>query len=424
MSARIYARQIAEDGSIMGGSMRYPERFSWSSDAPGVATVDSLGVVTGVKEGTATITATSEGVTGTATVSVRDAARLAWSCPLPGAVEAGLAIGDDGTIYVSAAGTLDALDRNGQPLWSVHTGKTPPSTPAIGRDGMIYVATPQPGASLMAVDRSGAIHWTLASLGTIISSPAIGSDGTVYVASQDSTLYAVAPAGQIQWAFRARGAFQLSSPAIAQDASILVGSEDGRLYAVSPQGTERWTFQTGGPIQSSPAIAPDGTVYFGSHDGRLYALNPDGEARWAVTLGEQIWSSPAIGEDGTVYVGANGISAIDPSGRLRWTFTGSFPPTVLRATPVIAADGSIYFSGLDRRVWAIAPDGTPKWDHPTRGIIVASPAIGVDGTIFAASYDSTLYAIVERAASNASHAHAPWPKARADRANTGRAGGR
>jgi uncharacterized protein YjdB len=43
---------------------------TWSSSAPGIATVSANGTVTGVAPGTATITATSEGRTGTSTVTV------------------------------------------------------------------------------------------------------------------------------------------------------------------------------------------------------------------------------------------------------------------------------------------------------------------------------------------------------------------
>lgn len=44
--------------------------FSWSSSAPSVATVDQSGIVTAVAVGTATISATSEGRTGTASITV------------------------------------------------------------------------------------------------------------------------------------------------------------------------------------------------------------------------------------------------------------------------------------------------------------------------------------------------------------------
>ena len=47
--------------------------IAWSSDKPGVATVSSSGVVTGVAAGTARITATSSGVSATATITVTTA---------------------------------------------------------------------------------------------------------------------------------------------------------------------------------------------------------------------------------------------------------------------------------------------------------------------------------------------------------------
>jgi uncharacterized protein YjdB len=44
---------------------------TWTSSNNNVATVSSTGVVTGVKKGTVTITATSEGKSGTASVTVK-----------------------------------------------------------------------------------------------------------------------------------------------------------------------------------------------------------------------------------------------------------------------------------------------------------------------------------------------------------------
>lgn len=111
------ATALAEDGSTVYGSTMNPERFTWSSSAPDVArlstkfdtpTGNDLPVVSGVGEGTATIAATSGGLTGTMTVTVRDRAAVAWSAPLDWAeAEAGVPIGDvaigpDGTIYVGA----------------------------------------------------------------------------------------------------------------------------------------------------------------------------------------------------------------------------------------------------------------------------------------------------------------------------------
>ncbi|MEO7083172.1 MAG: Ig-like domain-containing protein, partial [Gemmatimonadaceae bacterium] len=47
--------------------------ITWSSSATGVATVSASGVVTGVSAGSVTITATSEGQSGTATITVANA---------------------------------------------------------------------------------------------------------------------------------------------------------------------------------------------------------------------------------------------------------------------------------------------------------------------------------------------------------------
>jgi outer membrane protein assembly factor BamB len=422
ITSRIGARTLAAGGKPLRLSHAHTDRFTWSTDAPHVASVDQSGVVTSLGEGTATITAMSDGAMGIATVVVRIAVHLAWSLPLGDRSHAGPAVADDGTIYVAAGDTLRAVGPRGKHRWSAHTEGVAQSTPAIAPDGTIYVATDEPDASLLAVDRSGRVRWTLGGLGRVMSSPTIGRDGTIYVASRDSTLSAIDRAGRTRWAFKARGAFWFSSPALAEDGTIVVGAQDGRLYAVTPDGRERWTFRADGPIWSSPAIAVDGTIYFGSHDGYIYALTTDGDHVWSVDLGEEVWSSPAIGADGTIYIGARGIHALDRTGRRKWSFEGAFPPTTVVSTPLVAGDGSIYFGGSDGRVWALTVDGHPKWDYQTRSRLFASPAIGIDGTIYGASYDSTLYAISERGRSNGGYGSAPWPKARGNRANTGRAG--
>jgi outer membrane protein assembly factor BamB len=61
-------------------------------------------------------------------------------------------------------------------------------------------------------------------------------------------------------------------------------------------------------------------------------------------------------------------------------------------TPVVAADGSIYVGGGS--LFALAPDGTLKWEYPTR-LPTWHTIVGRDGTVLATG-DSTLFAIVER----------------------------
>ena len=63
-----------EAGNLLSG-----RTVSWRSGAPAVATVDATGVVRGESSGQATITATSEGVSGSATVMVRSKALIELS---------------------------------------------------------------------------------------------------------------------------------------------------------------------------------------------------------------------------------------------------------------------------------------------------------------------------------------------------------
>src|SRR5436190_12030719 len=64
-TAQLVATPMDSMGRVVAQSV------SWASIAPAVATVDGSGLVTGVAEGTATITATSVGHNGTAVVKVR-----------------------------------------------------------------------------------------------------------------------------------------------------------------------------------------------------------------------------------------------------------------------------------------------------------------------------------------------------------------
>jgi outer membrane protein assembly factor BamB len=459
MTYQMRASTVAANDSVLFTTTTQPDSFFWSSNAPDVVTVEQNGVVTARRVGIAEVSARSAGVTGTATLTVRDDIRVAWSHQLPSPARPWVTIADDGTLYVGlldpeyqsrpeSEATVSAIGSDGTLRWSAHVGKAPNWVPAIGGDGTLYVGTERPDTSLIAVGRSGAVRWTATDLGPIDSSPVIAPDGTVYVASEDGTRYAIDAAGQKKWGFTAGGRFNVASPALAPDGTIVVGREDGRLYGVAADGTEVWTYQVPvpenanrpPPFWGSPVIDRDGRIYFTPPDEHLYALTPDGKLEWRLQLPLQSQGvvPPAIGADGTIYVGGDGLHAVDPSGQRRWTYPGPYPPIVLDfQPPVVAGDGSIYATvggGIYRGVYALAPDGSLKWDYPTDGFPWGAPVIGLDGTIYvvdttppsspSAPAISRLHALVERNGSNGGYANAPWPKARGDRANTGRAGGR
>jgi len=238
--------------------------------------------------------------------------------------------------------------------------------------------------------------WTYTTGGEVNSSPAIDKDGIIYVGSEDHNLYAINPDGTLKWAYSAGGGIY-SSPAIGYDGTIYVGSWDNNLYAIKQDGTEKWRYSTGGGVQSSPAIADDGAIYVGSYDGKLYALNPDGTLKCTYSAIGVIGSSPAIGQDGIVYVGSmneNRLHAVYPDCTLKWKTEGH--SNVIGSSPALSPDGTvIYYGSDDGYLYARnTSDGSLKWKSPlTYGGIQSSPAIGVDGTVYVGTQYGSLWAI-------------------------------
>ena len=452
---RPFAEALATDGTTLYGTAHDPDRFTWSSSAPEIASISrdmipagSTRFVTGLSDGTATITATSQGVTGRLTVTVRERARVAWSVPLDWSfpegsggepwIGAGVAIGGDGTIYVgwnddpAQTSHWYALSPQGGILWTLDLPSTGWSTPAIGADGTLYLGS-EIGltGSLVAVDPAGSVRWILDGLDGITSSPAIGPDGTIYVAG-GRHVHAVDPRGEIQWTHEnSDHIFAFSSPAVASDGTIYVGGMDDHLHAIDRDGSRRWTFKASDRVWSPPSIGRDGTVYFGTFDGLLYAVNSDGSERWSVSVSHiRVQSPPSIGPDGTIHVLGDGLFAINPDGSIRWHFDSR--TSGYWTTPILAADGNVYI-GVGFAVTALDAQGRLLWDYQPGGDVIsdvevtASTAIGVDGTIIATSFSvsdgGTIHGIVETESTNGGYAGSPWPTERGNRANTGRAGG-
>jgi len=244
---------------------------------------------------------------------------------------------------------------------------------------------------LLAKDLGASALWAKPVEGEILSSPAVALDGTVYVGSDDSSLYAFQPTGDLKWSYPTGGAIQ-SSPAIDQRGSIRIGSGDHRLYALDPDGKLQWVYETGGAIQSSPAIDDLGMIYVGSDDNTLYALSSEGELRWSYKTGGEIQSSPAIDANGIIYVGSNdnNLYALYSDGNLKWKF-----PTrgAIKSSAVIGADNTIYIGSCDHTFYAITPQGEKKWSLVTGGEIRSSCALGADGTLYFGCDDHYLYAL-------------------------------
>lgn len=155
------------------------------------------------------------------------------------------------------------------------------------------------------------IKWYVSSAGEIWSSPVISKEGNIYITSTDGNLLAIAPEGNVLWAFKSEDEI-FATPAVGENGDIYFGAVDGNLYTVDAYGKMKWKFNTNTSIHSSPVIDAEGNIYFGAYDGNLYAVDAQGKLLWKFKTGSAIIaSSPAIGQNNTIYV-ARGINTCMP----------------------------------------------------------------------------------------------------------------
>jgi outer membrane protein assembly factor BamB len=282
-----------------------------------------------------------------------------------------------------------------------------------GTDTVIF----EDGGTLYAV-RDGNLAWQYhvadpdSPINDAISPPAMGNNGTIYVGGHDKYLHALDRDGHLLWKYYA-GNWIDTTPAVGSDGTIYIATSTNSwdenetlhyyLHAVAPNGTLVWKVETGPCEFSSVALAPDGTIYivsgsrfvkWNSSAQYLYAVEPSGMVRWICPLGNMTFLSPAVSSNGTVYMltdydrdpeGGPFLMAIGPDGIIIWKDDlRSISPGYdgLYATPpVIAYDGSIYFS-YGWGVCAVDPDGSFKWRFEVNNGLISNLAISREGTIF------------------------------------------
>jgi outer membrane protein assembly factor BamB len=234
---------------------------------------------------------------------------------------------------------------------------------------------------LSAISPDGRLLWTAQTGPTLKSSPALARDGTVYVPSMNGKLYAVAPpmapgqqTGTIRWAFRfgefpgrgkpvtshsppagADGIGTGASPTVGPDGSIYIGANNSNFYAISPDGRLEWLFEAQREIAgiwSTAALSADNsTLYFGANKGGIYALNRmDGSLRWQYPIVGSVYSSPALDATDTVYTGStvgHVIALEGKSGRLIFDYDAQAP---IWTVPALRPDGSLLIADRLGRV--------------------------------------------------------------------------
>ncbi|MBZ0258246.1 PQQ-binding-like beta-propeller repeat protein, partial [bacterium] len=277
-----------------------------------------------------------------------------------------------------------------------------------------------------AVDSEGLETWNYqASRGEenrMIAPMLVSDSGQTYAVSWNNYLYSIRPNGALLWSADIGGKLS-SSPVLDEDGNIYVCTNDGSKIVVekyqpgSKRQVTEWSenIQSGfNRIVSSPAIDTERqTLYVGvsrTGDGALYAVDLGAMRRkFRVSLPKAVYSSPAIGPDGTVYVGCldGSLYAIDGDARsIKWSYSirpsalddevDYYGPPYIMGSPVVDANGVVYFGDTNGELHAVNSDGVKLWSMKlANSNITAAPVITEDGVILVAAYDSTLYAVGE-----------------------------
>jgi outer membrane protein assembly factor BamB len=154
----------------------------------------------------------------------------------------------------------------------------------------------------------------------------------------------------------------------------------------------KWRFEVAGQyILQPPAVAPDGTVAVVGSSGNLYSLTPNGALRWMVP-GVGGHGGPSFGPDGTVYVGVDRrITAVAPNGTIRWSFLEPAGGQGIIAGPTVGPDGNVYvitdYGGLG--AFALSPQGAFVWSNAGSPVFTEYGQLGAEvvfgaGRLFAA----------------------------------------
>lgn len=362
--------------------------------------------------------------------SSEPALKKKWEFTGSGRFVASLAMADDGTLYaVSNDGFIFALDPSGSLQWKTYVGPTK-SSPSVGPDGAIYISNDN--GKVIALNHSGVVRWS-----TILydgmtageNGSALGRDD-LYLHSRDGVYAVRLSNGQVDWS-SVWGGDQWGSVTLLSDGTLLSPGR-GRLNALDSRGELSWQFppltaeatqRNGGHpppgdffVNSGMAVGGDRTVYTDIDRTRMVAIGLDGSLKWEFPgrSMELNHATPVISADGTIYFGTTEgvLYAIDSFGTAKWTLPLE---NYLRATPVIAQDGSLFVaSGNSLRV--ISADGKILSKNNIGIGADCSPTLGPDGTIYVATSEGKVLAFE---GAHGPLMNSPWPKYQADIANTG-----
>lgn len=378
------------------GNLVLTAALKWSSSAPGVAAVDSAGVVTGVGVGTATITVkeTESGKTLAVPLSVLGpASAKSVTYQLNPEHNGVTSFGQTVTFPASAAWSVPlATDSN----WHLI------SYPIVA-DGRVFVLTSEPvsgslyGNHLYALDlATGAPLWGPIEIpGVYYSAGQAYDNGKLFVINHDGKVFTFdAATGAPGWTANLPGQYSFESAPVVRNGVLYTGGagSGGTVYAVDAgTGAILWTASVMNGDHSSPALAADGL--FVSYPCQTYKLS--------LNAGATLWheDTACSGGGGRTAVYADGKAYVrelfSNSGVIYNAATGARLGTFPMGHIPAVDSTSLYVLGLDGNLTARSlASGAVQWTFAGSGsdTLTAAPMI-VDNILFTASSTGVVYAL-------------------------------
>jgi outer membrane protein assembly factor BamB len=277
------------------------------------------------------------------------------------------------------------------PQSGIIAGKIPAeemqSSIAIGMDSTIYFSTSSPGY-IHAVDYNGEAKWDTTIGREVFTTPLISEDGTVYICSDYRQSLAFTSQGKLKWKFSVNDGIWILGMNIGLDGIIYFIGAYGVLYAVDKEGKLKWKYEDERfyvGTNSALTFSPDGKVLYiqGYKDVSVLAFNIETKSvKW--TFGEYpLRSSPIVDAQGNIYFSPGRHSSypeqpilysLSPEGKIRWSFIYSINQIVFSNTePTIDKDGNIYF-GIDT-LYSLNYEGKLRWKFGLGDVKIHSPLI-------------------------------------------------
>jgi uncharacterized protein YjdB len=362
-------------GNILTG-----REVEWSSSNQGVATVSQQGLITAVAQGKATITASSEGRSGTAQVTV---------VPVP--VASVVVAPDTATLEVGQTGQLTAILRDA--AGNILTGRevewssSNQGVATVSQQGLI-TAVAQGKATITASSegRSGTAQVTVVPVP--VASVVVAPDTATLEVGQTGQLTAILrdAAGniltgrEVEWSSSNQGVATVSQQglitAVAQGKATITASSEGR------SGTAQVTVV---PVPvASVVVAPDTATLEVGQTGQLTAILRD--AAGNILTGREVeWSSSnqgvaTVSQQGLITAVAQGKATITASSEGR---SGTAQVTVVPvpvASVVVAPDTATLEVGQTGQLTAILRDAAGniltgrevEWSSSNQGVATVS----------------------------------------------------